>query len=44
MEQYAADRIAEAKQSIEQLLPHDRATLDKARTAFGERLTFSLGT
>jgi dienelactone hydrolase len=42
MERFTADRIAEAKRSIEELAPHDRATLDKARAAFGERLTFSL--
>src|SRR5439155_3027511 len=31
-----------AKRSTEELAPRDRATLDKARAAFGERLTFSL--
>src|SRR4029077_16943906 len=42
MERYTADRVAEAKRGIEELAPHDQATLDKARAAFGERLTFSL--
>jgi dienelactone hydrolase len=42
MERHVADRVAEAKQGIEQLAPRDRATLDKARATFGERLTFSL--
>jgi hypothetical protein len=42
MERFTADRIAEAKRGIEQLAPHDQATLDKARAAFSERLTFSL--
>lgn len=42
MGRYVADRVAEAKQGIEQLAPRDRATLDKARATFGERLTFSL--
>jgi dienelactone hydrolase len=42
MERYTADRIGEATHGIEQLLPHDRATLEKARTAFFERLTYSL--
>jgi dienelactone hydrolase len=42
MERFTADRIAEAKRSREELAPHDRVTLDKARAAFGERLTFSL--
>jgi dienelactone hydrolase len=42
MERFTADRIAEAMQGIEELSPRDRATLGKARIAFGERLTFSL--
>ena len=42
MERFTADRIAEAKRSIGEFAPRDRATLDKARAAFGERLTFSL--
>jgi dienelactone hydrolase len=42
MDRFTADRIAEAKRGIEGLLPRDPATLDKARAAFAERLTFSL--
>ena len=42
LEQFTADRIAEARRGVDQLRPHDRATLDKAREAFRERLTFSL--
>src|SRR5882724_4866943 len=42
MEQFTADRIAAAKQSVQELSPRDRVTLDKSRAAFGERLTFSL--
>ena len=42
MERYVADRIAEARKSIEDLKPRDRTTLDKARAAFFDRLTFSL--
>lgn len=42
MEQYVNDRIAEAKDGIERLAPSDAATLDAARTAFRQRLTFAL--
>jgi dienelactone hydrolase len=42
MERFTADRIGEAKREIAELAPHDQATLDKARAAFAERLTFSL--
>jgi hypothetical protein len=42
MDRYIADRTGEARHGIEQLLPRDRATLEKARAAFFERLTFSL--
>jgi dienelactone hydrolase len=42
MDRYVADRIREARHGIDQLLPRDRATLDEARRAFFERLTFSL--
>jgi dienelactone hydrolase len=42
MERYTSDRIAEGKRGIEQLAPHDQSSLDKARAAFSERLTFSL--
>jgi hypothetical protein len=42
MDRYVADRIREARHGIDQLLPRDRATLEKARRAFFERLTFSL--
>jgi dienelactone hydrolase len=42
MDRYVADRIGEAGRGIEQLLPRDPATLEKARAAFFERLTFSL--
>jgi dienelactone hydrolase len=42
MDRYVADRIREARHGIDQLLPRDRATLEEARRAFFERLTFSL--
>jgi hypothetical protein len=42
MDRYVADRISEARHGIDQLLPSDRATLEEARRAFFERLTFSL--
>jgi hypothetical protein len=42
IEQYVNDRIAEAKRSVEELKPRDRETLEKARSAFSERLTFSM--
>ena len=42
MERFTADRIAAAKQGVEERMPRDRATLDKSRAAFEERLTFSL--
>jgi hypothetical protein len=42
LEEFTADRIAEARRNIEQLKPRDRSTLDKARENFRERLTFSL--
>jgi dienelactone hydrolase len=42
MDRYIADRIGEARRDIERLRPGDQATLEKARTAFFERLTFSL--
>jgi dienelactone hydrolase len=42
LDQFVADRIAEARTGIDQLRPRDRATLDQSREAFRERLTFSL--
>jgi dienelactone hydrolase len=42
MEQYAADRISEARQGIDRVLPRDRNALDQARAAFFDRLTYSL--
>ena len=42
MDRFVADRIGEAKHGIDQLAPRDRATLERARTALFERLTFSL--
>ena len=42
MDRFVADRIREAKHGIDRLAPRDRATLEKARTALFERLTFSL--
>ena len=42
LEQFIGERIADARREIEALHPHDRASLDKARAAFAERLTFSL--
>jgi len=42
MDRFVSDRIGEAKQGIERLLPHDQSALQAARTAFFERLTFSL--
>jgi dienelactone hydrolase len=42
LEQFVSSRVAEARRGIDQLHPHDRASLDKARAAFRERLTFSL--
>jgi dienelactone hydrolase len=42
LDQYTSDRIAEARRGVDQLKPHDRATLATARDAFRERLTFSL--
>ena len=42
MDRYVADRIGEARREIERFRPNDQATLEKARTAFFERLTFSL--
>lgn len=42
LEQFIADRIAEAKRGIEELQPRDRATLEKAQQEFRERLAFSL--
>jgi dienelactone hydrolase len=42
LEQFISERIAEAKRGIDELHPHDRAALEKAREAFHERLTFSL--
>jgi hypothetical protein len=42
MEKFVADRVAEARQDAEKLKPRDTASLEKARTDFGERLRFSL--
>jgi dienelactone hydrolase len=42
MDRFVADRIGEARHGIDELLPRDRATLEKARAAYFERLTFSL--
>jgi hypothetical protein len=42
LDQFVSDRIAEARRGIDQLRPRDRGTLDTAREAFHERLTFSL--
>jgi hypothetical protein len=42
LDQFVSDRIAEARLSIDRLRPGDRASLDKAREAFHEQLTFSL--
>ena len=42
MDRYIADRIGEARQETERLRPGDQAALEKARTTFFERLTFSL--
>jgi dienelactone hydrolase len=42
MDRYVTDRIDEARRDIKRLMPRDRATLDQARTASFERLTFSL--
>ncbi len=42
LDQFVSARIAEARRGIDQLQPHDRATLDKAHEAFRERLKFSL--
>jgi dienelactone hydrolase len=42
LDQFVSQRIAEARRGIDQLRPHDRASLDKAREAFRQRLTFSL--
>lgn len=42
MQQYVADRIAEARQEAERLYPRDRVSLNRAREAFQERLAFSL--
>jgi dienelactone hydrolase len=41
IEQFVGDRVVEAKRGIDELRPRDRETLAKARTQFGERLTFS---
>jgi len=42
MDRYVSDRIGEAKRDIEGFRPGDQVALEKARTAFFERLTFSL--
>ena len=42
MQQYVADRIAEARQNAERLHPRDGDSLTRAREAFQERLAFSL--
>jgi dienelactone hydrolase len=42
MDRYVADRIGEAGRGIQDLLPRDPASVEKARAAFFERLTFSL--
>ena len=42
LEEFTANRIAEARRGIERLKPRDRGTLDNARENFRERLTFSL--
>jgi dienelactone hydrolase len=42
MQQYVADRIAEARQDTDRLHPHDQASLSLAREAFQERLAFSV--
>ena len=41
-ERYIADRISEAEREIGRLRPQSQATLEKARTAFFDRLTYSL--
>jgi dienelactone hydrolase len=40
--QYVDGRIAEAKRGVDQLRPHNAGSLEKAREAFRERLTFSI--
>ena len=42
LEQFVSGRVADARRGIDQLHPHDRASLERAREAFRERLTFSL--
>jgi len=42
LEQFVSGRVADARWGIDQLHPHDRASLERAREAFRERLTFSL--
>jgi hypothetical protein len=42
LDEFVSARIAETRSGIDQLRPRDRATLDKAREAFRERLTYSL--
>jgi hypothetical protein len=42
LDAFVAERVAEARRDTESLHPHDRAMLDKAQAALGERLTFSL--
>jgi dienelactone hydrolase len=42
MNQYVADRIAEARQDTERLHPRDQASLTLAREAFQERLSYSM--
>ena len=42
LEQFTADRIAEARRTVDEWKPVNRETLDRAREAFRERLTFSL--
>ena len=42
LDEFVSARIAEARSGNDQLRPRDRTTLDKAREAFQERLTFAL--
>lgn len=42
LDQFVAERVADARREIEALHPHDPASLEKAREAFTERLAFSL--
>jgi dienelactone hydrolase len=42
LDQFTADRVAEARRSVDQLKPVNRETLGQAREVFQERLMFSL--